>query len=161
MDCSFPSFLNMYLFLFNTQLLVRVEVIDICHLLFGAVLSEWGIVGLTGFSGCKWSPVEDVYRKNLSFFSRMVLSVGLKENFKLHYVSTLICWVIILCHSCVSIRFISRSGILSIVVYWILIGWVGLGHQEWAWMRGKYFLFSEIAKTIVMRMMIITLKCLF
>lgn len=40
MDCSFPSFLNIYLFLFNTQLLVRVEVIDICHLLFGAVLSE-------------------------------------------------------------------------------------------------------------------------
>ncbi len=28
-------------------------------------------------------------------------------------------------------------------------------------MRGKYFLFSEITKTIVMKMMIITLKCLF
>lgn len=49
----FPFLLNIYLFLFNTQLLVRVELIDICHLLFEAVLPERGIVGLTGFSGCK------------------------------------------------------------------------------------------------------------
>lgn len=123
MDCSFPFFLNIYLFLFNTQLLVRVEFIDICHLLFEAVLSERGIVGLTGFSGCQRSPVEDVCRKNL--FSQKGIDplscAGSKENFKLHYVSPLICWVIVLCHSCVSIRFISRSGLLSIVVYWTLI----------------------------------------
>ena len=122
-DGLFFPFLNIYLFLFNTQLLVRVEFIDICHLLFEAVLPEWGIVGLTGFSGCKWSPGEDVCRKNL--FSRKViypsLSAGSNENFKLCFVSPLICWVIVLCHSCVSIRFISRSGLLSIVVYWILI----------------------------------------
>lgn len=55
----FPFLLNMYLFLFNAQLRVRVEFIDICHLLFEAVLPKWGIVGLTGFSECKWSPVED------------------------------------------------------------------------------------------------------
>lgn len=107
MDCSFPSFLNIYLFLFNTQLLVRVEFIDICHSLFEAVLAEWGIVGLTGFTGCKLSPAERVCRKNLFFvffFSRKVIypsfSAGSKENFKLHYVSPLICRVIVLCHSC-------------------------------------------------------------
>lgn len=36
----FPFLLNMYLFLFNAQLLVRVEFIDICHLLFEAVLPK-------------------------------------------------------------------------------------------------------------------------
>lgn len=127
----FPFLLNIYLFLFNTRILVRVEFIDICHLLFEAVLPEWGIVVLTGFSGCKWC------RNNL--FSRKVIyplsSVGSKEIFKLHYVSPLICWVIVLCHSCVSIRFISQSGLLSIVVYWILIRvggpwWLGVGLNE-------------------------------
>lgn len=45
----FPFFLNIYLFLFNTQYLVQVEY-NICHLLFEAVLPDRGIVGLTGFS---------------------------------------------------------------------------------------------------------------
>lgn len=122
MDCSFPSFLNIYLFLFNTQLLVRVGFIDICSLFFEAVLPEWGIVGLTGFSGCKWSPVEVVCRKNL--FRRYFIPRRMQVQRRILsyiFVSPLICWVIVLCHSCVSIRFISRSGLLSIVVYWILI----------------------------------------
>lgn len=41
MDCSFPSFLK-YLFIFYLirSSLLRVEFIDICHLLFEAVLPE-------------------------------------------------------------------------------------------------------------------------
>lgn len=39
-DGLFSPFLNIYLFLFNTQLRVRVEFIDICHLLFEAVLPD-------------------------------------------------------------------------------------------------------------------------
>lgn len=61
----FPFLLNIYLFLFNTQLLEWVEFVGICHLLFEAVLPEWGIVGLTGLTGSKWSSAEGVCRENL------------------------------------------------------------------------------------------------
>lgn len=51
MDCSFPSFLNIYLFLFNTKLIVRVEFIDICHLLFELFFLNEALWDLTGSVG--------------------------------------------------------------------------------------------------------------
>lgn len=132
----FPFLLNIYLFLFNTQLLVKSRIhwylpSSVLKLYF---LNE-ELWFLMGFSGCKWSPVEDVCRNNLCSQKVIYPSCGFKGEFKLHNVSPLICWVIVLCHSCVSIRFTSRSGLLSIVVYWILIRvggpwWLGVGLNE-------------------------------
>lgn len=66
----------------------------------------------------------------------------------------------VLCHSCVSICFISHSGSFE---RWSVLdsdfGWVGSGHPGNGLKREQHILiFPEITKTITIT---ITLKCLF
>lgn len=110
------SFLNIYLFLFNVS---TVELNKICHLQFEAVLPEQGTVGLNGFRS---DPVEEVCRQSLLVRTLNVRTWSniLSRLFNLFKKKT------VLCHSCVSIRFISHSGSFE---YWSVLdsdfgGWV-------------------------------------
>lgn len=114
----FPFLLNIYLFLFNAQLVSTVELNKICHL--EAVLPEQGTVGLNGFRS---DPVEEVCRQSLLV---RALNVRTRSYILSRLFNLLKKKTTVLCHSCVSIRFISHSGSFE---YWSVLdsdfgGWV-------------------------------------